>query len=82
MIVLQTAFAYNQYMCCKLACLCTATHVTIPCVLQPPDAEQMGGRQLYGSMHAGSLPPGFLDDLAARFQEEGLDELIKPTGAM
>ena len=50
-------------------------------VLQPPDAERLGARQLYESLVSRSspLPKGFLEDLAARFEDEGLDELITPT---
>ncbi|KAK9806446.1 hypothetical protein WJX73_007867 [Symbiochloris irregularis] len=49
---------------------------------QPPEAERLGKLQLYESLksRAEPLPAGFLDDLGARFEDEGLQDLIEPTG--
>lgn len=48
--------------------------------MQPPEAEALGTRQLAESLQVDSLPSGFLADLALRFQDEGLEDMIKPAG--
>lgn len=52
------------------------------CVPQPAEAESMGVRQLYESLASriAPIPSGFLEDLAARFEGDGLEDFIIPNG--
>lgn len=61
------------------------------CILQPDSASQRGALQLLDALDkkggkavaqpAYPMPTGFLEDLAARFEQEGLDAMLGPTGA-
>ena len=66
-------------------------YMSILCVLQPDSASQRGALQLLDALDkkggkavahpAYPMPTGFLEDLAARFEQEGLDSMLGPTGA-
>ena len=58
---------------------------------QPPEAEARGALQLLDSIDAQSKPPaggtgivplphGFLEELAAKYEAEGFDDVIRPVG--
>ena len=51
-------------------------------MMQPPEAERLGSRQLFESLKSrvAPLPPGFLEDLAVRFENEGLEEIVNDSG--
>ena len=44
----------------------------------PPLPEQL--LDVLGMKRASSIPPGFLDEFAAKIEEEGLEELLNPVG--